>query len=122
LPDRAGVDPGSVIQEIRQFRFQEAGNSAEIDVDGCVIDRTRFDKTLAIRALESGADLCNGFVIRREERTLIARRNGAEASFVGGAIMCADGAASVVSRSLVPSRRRFLTTMQFDVGLESRVT
>ncbi|MEE2753440.1 MAG: hypothetical protein VX910_05615 [Candidatus Latescibacterota bacterium] len=83
-----------------------------------MVDRTRFDKTLAIRALESGADLCNGFVIRREERTLIARRNGVEASFLGGAIVCADGAASVVSRSLVPSRRRFLTTLQFDVGLE----
>jgi flavin-dependent dehydrogenase len=119
LPDRAGVDSGSVVQEIKRFLFQDANQSEEIGVDGCVIDRTRFDKTLAINALESAADLCNGFVIRREERTLIARRNGVEAPFHGGAIVCADGAASVVSKSLVPSRRRFLTTMQFDVGLEN---
>jgi digeranylgeranylglycerophospholipid reductase len=118
LPERAGVDSGSVLQPITHFRFQDGSQSAEVEVDGAVIDRTRFDKTLAILALEAGADLCNGFVIRREDRILIARRNGAEASFSGGAIVCADGAASVVSRSVDPSRRRYLATMQFEVGLE----
>lgn len=118
LPDRAGVDASSVIQEIRQVRLDDGVEQAELAVDGCVIDRTRFDKTLAIQALEVGADLCNGFVIRREDRTLIARRNGAEASFLGSTIVCADGASSVVTRSMLDTRRRFLATMQFEVGLD----
>jgi len=118
LPERAGVDESSVIQAIVGVCREDSVQTFEFEVDACVIDRTRFDKTLAIHALESGADLCNGFVIRREDRTLVARRNGAEAAFRGEAIVCADGAASVVSRSMSTLRRRFLTTMQFEVGLD----
>ena len=118
LPDRAGADASSVIQSIKWVRLQDSERTEEFGVDACVIDRTRFDKMLAIRALESGADLCNGFVIRREERTLVARRNGVEAVFQGGALVCADGASSVVTRPIATSRRRFLATMQFEVGLD----
>ena len=118
LPERAGVDQSSVIQSVRSIRLADGTDQEEIGVDACVIDRTRFDKTLAIQALEAGADLCNGFVTRREDRVLVARRNGFEAAFQGAAIVCADGAASVVSRSLKGSRRRFLATMQFEVGLD----
>ena len=118
LPERSGVDSSSVIQSIGYVRLDDGQQRADVSVDACVIDRTRFDKTLAIHALEAGADLCNGFVIRREGRTLVARRNGAEASFQGSTIVCADGASSVVSRSLASNRRRFLATMQFEVGLD----
>ena len=118
LPDRAGADASSVIQSVSRVRLRDSAQTAELEVDACVIDRIRFDKMLAIRALESGADLCNGFVIRREERTIVARRNGVEATFLGGVLICADGASSVVTRSIAPSRRRFLATMQFEVGLE----
>ena len=118
LPDRSGVDDSSVIQRITQVRLGDSVNTERFEVDACVIDRTRFDKTLAIQALEAGADLYNGFVIRRDGRTLVARRNGVEAAFVGRTIVCADGAASVVSRSLLKGRRRFLATMQFEVGLD----
>jgi digeranylgeranylglycerophospholipid reductase len=118
LPDRAGVDPSSVIQSINSVRLDDGKERIDVPVDARVIDRTRFDKTLAIHALEAGADLCNGFVIRRENRSLVARRNGVEAHFVGSTIICADGASSVVSRSLATYRRRFLATMQFEVGLD----
>ena len=97
LPERARVDTTSVIQPVNRILFDDGVRTEEILVDGCVIDRTRFDKTLAIQALEAGADLCNGFVIRREARTMVARRNGVEAAFVGRSIVCSDGAASVVS-------------------------
>lgn len=122
LPPYAGVDESAVIQPITQVCLSQGEFSTTVGVDGCVIDRTRFDKTLAIHALESGADLCNGFVIRRKDRTLVARRNGVEATFGGGAIVCADGASSVVSRSMARNRRRFLATMQLEIGLDEPCT
>lgn len=118
LPGRSMVDDSSVIQAVDRVVLEAFGHSETIPVNASVIDRTRFDKTLAIQALEAGADLCNGFVIGRSGRTLVARRNGVEADFSATAIVCADGAASVVSRSMARRRRRFLATMQVDVGLD----
>ena len=82
-----------------------------------MIDRTRFDKTLAIHALEAGADLCNAFVLSCEGGEVVARRNGTEARFRGRVIIGADGASSVVTRNHQNEEVGYLSTLQYEVGL-----
>jgi flavin-dependent dehydrogenase len=80
-----------------------------------MIDRTRFDKTLAIHALEAGADLCNAFVLSCRDGEVVARRNGIEARFRGRVIIGADGASSVVTRG--HQEVGYLSALQYEVGL-----
>ena len=117
LPERAGVDPGSVVQAIRGVRLADPDGLHEIPCRGWMIDRTRFDKTLAIQALESGADLCNAFVLFSREGEVVARRNGSEARFRGRVIIGADGASSVVVRRRGNDEVTYLSALQYEVGL-----
>jgi flavin-dependent dehydrogenase len=84
-----------------------------------VVDRARFDKSLAISAIEAGADLCNACVLSCRKGRLVARRGGAEAPFQGQVVVGADGPTSVVARSLGAGSTRFVATLQYEVGLRS---
>lgn len=117
LPERAGVDPSSLIQPIDGVRVLTGGKETELDSAGWVIDRVRFDKTLAILAMEAGADLCNAFVLSRDGCDLTARRNGIEAMFRGRIVVAADGASSVVARNVDAPAPHYLSALQYEVGL-----
>jgi len=120
LLPRAGLDDSSVVQQVDGIRLvAEDGAVTEHRVGGLVLDRTRFDKTLAIHALEAGADLCNGFVLARRGDSVVARRNGIEAPFRGHAVVGADGPASVIGQSFGRRTVRFAATLQYEVGLAS---
>ena len=120
LQPRAGFDASAVLQSVKGIRLVTSGRPVcEIRAPGLILDRTRFDKTLAIRALEAGADLANALVLRREEGRVVVRRNGLEASFEGQVILGADGPGSVIGRSIGQANRQFLATVQYEVGLRS---
>jgi flavin-dependent dehydrogenase len=114
----AAFDDGAVLQDVSGIRhFDAEGRTAAVPVPGYVLDRTRFDKTLAIQALESGADLANASVLRREGRRVVVRRNGREGVFEGRFVVGADGPGSVVGRSIGAGGRPLLATLQYEVGL-----
>ncbi len=115
--DRAGVDASSVVQPIRGVRLTDREGHHAISCSGWMIDRTRFDKTLAIHALEAGADLCNAFVLTCAGGEVVARRNGTEARFRGRVIVGADGAPSVVTRNHRSGDVQYLSALQYEVGL-----
>ena len=113
-------DDGAVLQEVSGVRhFDAEGRCVELREPGYVLDRARFDKTLAIQALEAGADLANASVLRREGRRLLVRRNGREGTFEGRFVVGADGPGSVVGRSIGVRDRAFLATLQYEVGLKN---
>lgn len=112
------LDDCAVLQSVDGIRLCQSGEPhREIRAPGFVLDRTRFDKTLAICALQAGADLANALVLRRHGRRVVGRRNGLEAEFEGDVILGADGPGSVVGRSIGQINRGFLATMQYEVGL-----
>ena len=121
LRERTTFDDGAVLQTVEGIRLiGPGGQLREVRASGYILDRTRFDKTLAIRALEAGADLANALVLRREGMRVVGRRNGLEAYFSGEAILGSDGPASVVGRSIGQANRLFMATMQYEVGLDPR--
>jgi len=117
LRDRTGFDDGAILQEVHGIRLVSRDGSQEVDAPGYVLDRARFDKTLAIQAMESGADLANAFVLRRDGAGVILRRNGMEARFSGEVILGSDGPGSVIGRSIGQSNRTLMVTMQYEVGM-----
>ena len=117
LRERTGFDDGAVLQEVKGIRLVSPEGSEEIDAPGFVLDRARFDKTLAIHALESGADLANAIVLRRDGEGVVLRRNGIQARFVGKVILGSDGPGSVIGRSIGQSNRTFMAAMQYEVGM-----
>ncbi len=120
LRERTGFDDSAVLQTVQGTRLVDSGRqSREVAAEGFILDRTRFDKTLAIRALEAGADLANAMVLRRTGERVVGRRGGLEADFSGTYIVGADGPGSVVGRSVGLANSRVLVTMQYEVGLKA---
>ena len=118
LRERTGFDDSAVLQHVDGIRLKEPGTGwKEVKSPGYVLDRMRLDKTLAIRALEAGADLANALVLRCEKGRVIFRRNGLEAAFGGKIILGTDGPGSVVGRSIGQRNQNFLATLQYEVGL-----
>lgn len=118
LRDRAEFDDSAILQAVDGLRV--VGSSArEVVSPGFILDRTRFDKNLAIHALEAGADLAQALVVRRDEMHVVGRRNGLEAAFAGRFIVGADGPSSVIGRSIGLANRHFLATLQYEVGMRT---
>jgi digeranylgeranylglycerophospholipid reductase len=117
---RTDVDDSAIIQLVNGFRvIDRQGRMREIVAPGCILDRTRFDKNLAIHALEAGADLAQALVLRRDGTGVIGRRNGLEASFGAQFLLGADGPSSIIGRSLGLANRRFYASLQYEVGIKS---
>ena len=117
---RTAVDDSAIIQEVEGFRVVDGtGTVREVLAQGCILDRTRFDKNLAIHALEAGADLAQAVVLRREGTGVVGRRNGLEASFGARFLLGADGPSSVIGRSIGQSNQRFFASLQYEVGLKA---
>jgi digeranylgeranylglycerophospholipid reductase len=117
---RTDVDDSAIIQLVNGFRVIDAqGGMREIVAPGCILDRTRFDKNLAIHALEAGADLAQALVLARDGTGVVGRRNGLEASFGAQFLLGADGPSSIIGRSLGLSNRRFYASLQYEVGIKN---
>ncbi|MDA0746871.1 MAG: NAD(P)/FAD-dependent oxidoreductase [bacterium] len=122
LRARTAFDDGAVLQEVDGIRLVTPRNIAEVRAPGFILDRTRFDKTLAIQALEAGADLANALVLHRSGGRLVLRRNGLEAELEAEVVLGADGPGSIIGRSIGQANCRFLATMQYEVGLRGHET
>jgi len=112
-------DDSAILQTVEGVRLVSTdGEIHEVQVPGLVLDRTRFDKMLAIHALEAGADLACAMVLRRVGSRVVIRRDGLEADFEGAYILGADGPSSVVCRSIGSEDRVFHAALQYEVGLQ----
>jgi flavin-dependent dehydrogenase len=112
------VDESAIIQSVEGFRVYDGrGLVREIVAPGCILDRTRFDKNLAMHALEAGADLAQAMVLRRDGMGVVGRRNGLEAAFGSRFLIGADGPSSVIGRSIGLTNRRFYASLQYEVGI-----
>lgn len=117
---RTDVDDSAIIQSVDGFRVLDGqGNVREVAAPGYILDRTRFDKNLAIHALEAGADLAQALVLRREGMGVVGRRNGLEAAFGAQFLLGADGPSSVIGRSIGLANRRFYASLQYEVGIKN---
>ena len=111
-------DDECILQKVEGFcLFLPDGRTTRVQAPGYILDRSRFDKTLAIYALESGADLVNGTVVEVSGKRVRFRRGGREAEVEGQVIIGADGPRSAVGRSIGTANAEFLVTVQAEVGL-----
>ncbi|MBT3603847.1 MAG: NAD(P)/FAD-dependent oxidoreductase [Candidatus Latescibacteria bacterium] len=116
---RTDVDDSAIIQGVDGFRVLDGqGGMREVVAPGYILDRTRFDKNLAIHALEAGADLAQALVLRRDGMGVVGRRNGLEAAFGAQFLLGADGPSSVIGRSIGLANQRFYVSLQYEVGIK----
>lgn len=118
LRSRAWFDEACILQGVEGLRlFLPDGRTARAEVSGYILDRTRFDKTLTLRALECGADLANGTVVGVSGHRVGFRRGGQEAEVEGRVIIGADGPRSAVGRAIGAPNVEWMVTAQAEVGL-----
>ena len=118
LRRRVWFDDACVLQPVAGFRlFLPDGRTAEVAAPGYILDRTRFDKTLTLHAVECGADLANGTVVGVSGPCVRFRRGGQEAEVEGRVIIGADGPRSAVRRAIGAPDAAFMVTAQAEVGL-----
>lgn len=118
LRRRAWFDDDCILQAVEGFRlFLPDGRTARVEAPGYILDRTRFDKTLTIYAMECGADLANGTVVGVSGRRVRFRRGGQEAEVEGLVVIGADGPRSAVGRAIGVTNAEFMVAAQAEVGL-----
>jgi len=105
----AGVTGRVVINSLTGARvFSSLGARLEVNgrkVQALAVDRSAFDRELAGRAKEAGAEICNGARVGGLRRIsggylVMAQKNGASCAFEARLLVGADGANSRVARWL----------------------
>lgn len=118
LRRRAWFDDACILQSVEGFRlFLPDGRTEVVPAPGYILDRTRFDKTLALHAVECGADLVNGTVVEVAGGVVRFRRGGLDAEVEGRVIIGADGPRSAVRRAMGVSTSGLMVGAQAEVGL-----
>ncbi len=98
-----------------------SGRSVSLHAPGVILDRDRFDRALAARAIYHGARLrlkCRALNIDGKE--LLIRENGGEKVITGRIYIAADGPDSIIRRRVYSESFRFLHAMQYRVPLRKR--
>lgn len=117
--------PGVVVQRIRSMRtVLPSGNVAVSPCQGLMIDRARFDRTLADRATAAGAGLLTGCVLRRLDADqhlawVCQRSPGAEQLLRVSyrLIVASDGPCSAVGAALGLKPLPVVQTRQYSVAM-----
>jgi len=120
LSKEADIDASAIIQKIDFMRtYLPDGGTIDTRSPGFILERSLFDKNLALRAIDAGADLMtkstavsrnNGRVVVKSEREITE----IEAKVIIGA----DGAKSTVGSWVNERNRNFIIALQIEVRLK----
>lgn len=116
---------GAVVQKIDGMRtFVNGGLAAELAAPGYILDRTVFDRSLAEKACEEGAEIRTGSraVERTGEGILLQDTAGASQRICevkGRIIIGADGPRSTVGRWMKSENHSFMIGLQYRLPLVS---
>jgi len=114
------VPKACIQQSIEKMRTHfPSGYYITADMRGWIVERSMFDKSLCIQALEEGADiLINSEAIETKEGKLIVKEKGKNKIIRINPryIVGADGAASRVAKWIGIKQRRFANCMQYEIA------
>jgi len=109
----------SIVQEIKRARiFPPQGEYFEEDFSCYMLDRTVFDKELAVQAVNEGARiLVKTCCISKKGEKVILRRGSKRTEVFPKVIIGADGPRSTVGKWITSVNREFCIALQYEVPL-----
>jgi geranylgeranyl reductase family protein len=114
-----GVGRESVAQEIKEMKvYLPDGECRTSNSPGYVLNRSIFDKRLAIEAANRGADISTDTLCLSKRRgTVIIKRDGKEMEVNACVIIGADGPKSTVGRWVKSANKDFVSALQYEIPL-----
>lgn len=109
----------SIAQEVKNMRiYFPGGKCYEVNSPGYILNRTIFDKELAIAATKSGVQiLINTICLSKDDEKIVLRKNSKEITVSAKVIIGADGPKSTVGRWIKEVNKEFIITLQFEMAL-----
>jgi digeranylgeranylglycerophospholipid reductase len=109
----------SFVQEIKRAKiFPPQGEYFESDFPCCMLDRTVFDKELAVQAVDEGAHiLVKTRCISKKGEKVILKKGSKKREVFPKAIIGADGPRSTVGRWITSVNKEFCIALQYQVPL-----
>lgn len=119
ITDYVAVPEHCIAQRIRQMHsYLPDGETIRTPAAGYVVDRSLFDKELAVAARQAGAEIWSGArVTERTEGGVFVRRGGQDIEVACRVIIGADGPRSTVGRWLGQVNTEFFDSLQVEVVL-----
>ncbi|MCP4682685.1 MAG: NAD(P)/FAD-dependent oxidoreductase, partial [Desulfobacterales bacterium] len=120
LSKAVDIDANAIIQKIDFMRtYLPGGETIDTRSPGFILERSLFDKHLALRAVDAGVDLMikSTAVSRNNGRVVV--KNGRDISEIAAKVIIgADGAKSTVGRWVNERNRDFIVALQAEVRLK----
>lgn len=115
------ISRDSIVQEIRGMRTHLTnGKCVESYSPGYMLNRSMFDKELAMKATDNGADVrVNTLCSSKEEEKIFINENGRKVGVTAKVIIGADGPKSTVGKWINSVNGDFIIGMQYSVPLVS---
>ena len=119
LLNKSEISPNSIVQEIRIMRtYLPSGECFESNSPGYMLNRSLFDKELAMKAADRGADiLTNTLCISKKGEKIIINKNGRRKEVIPKVIIGADGPKSTVGKWINSINKDFIIGLQYEVPL-----
>lgn len=115
------ISRDSIVQEIRGMRTHlPNGKCVESYSPGYMLNRLMFDKELAMKAADNGADVrINTLCSSEKKEKIFINKNGMKVGVTAKVIIGADGPKSTVGKWINSVNRDFIIGMQYSVPLVS---
>ncbi len=120
LSKEADFDANAVIQKIDFMRtYLPDGGNIDSRSPGFILERSIFDKNLALRAVDAGTDLMiKATAVSRNNGRVIVKRKQDITEIRAKVIIGADGARSTVGSWVNERNRDFIVALQVEVRLK----
>ncbi|PIY31769.1 MAG: NAD(P)/FAD-dependent oxidoreductase [Candidatus Infernicultor aquiphilus] len=115
------ISRDSIVQEIKGMRTHlPNGECVESYSPGYMLNRSIFDKELAMKAADSGVEVrINTLCSSKKKEKIFINKNGREIDVTAKVIIGADGPKSTVGKWINSVNRDFIIGMQYSVPLVS---
>jgi len=115
------ISRDSIVQEIKGMRtYLPNGECVESYLPGYMLNRSTFDKELAMKAADSRVEVSiNTLCISKKKEKILINKNGKEIEVIAKVIIGADGPKSTVGKWINSVNRDFIIGMQYSVPLVS---
>lgn len=115
------ISHDSIVQEIGGMRtYLPSGDCEESSSPGYMLNRSTFDKELAMKATDNGVDVhINTLCSSMNEKKIFINKKGRKVGVIAKVIIGADGPKSTVGKWINSVNRDFIIGMQCSVPLVS---
>ncbi|MGQ9629105.1 MAG: NAD(P)/FAD-dependent oxidoreductase [bacterium] len=114
------LDERAIVQSVEEMvTHLPDGREERTSAPGFILDRSVFDASLALDAVDAGATLLsNTRAVALDCDKVLARRGGEDFIIRPKVVIGADGPGSLVARSMGSGNREFVYALQYQIGID----